>query len=169
MWRRLVTALVSGGRHCPPSVLPASEYRTRMEAYLGDDGDEADTPWGKRHVHRLADPGQPLTAPNFRYALVIRGFEGRRPAGRQNRNKGRKHKVMFTARVIRREGGGSVLRWLLWEADMPAGGGHHQQDGEEGEQRTIAASQWALALHYAAARGCLDCTKLLVDSSTGLT
>jgi ankyrin repeat protein len=47
----------------------------------------------------------------------------------------------------------NVLRWLLWEAEMPA---------------LERSSNGALALHYAAARGCLDCVKLLVESSTEL-
>jgi ankyrin repeat protein len=42
---------------------------------------------------------------------------------------------------------------LLWEAEMPA---------------LERSSSGALALHYAAARGCLDCVKLLVESSTEL-
>ncbi|CAG9812709.1 unnamed protein product [Phaedon cochleariae] len=47
----------------------------------------------------------------------------------------------------------NVLRWLLWEAEsrdeMPAleKGAHHNGT--------------TLALHYAAARGCLDCVRLL--------
>ncbi|XP_021918556.1 espin isoform X1 [Zootermopsis nevadensis] len=48
----------------------------------------------------------------------------------------------------------NVLRWLLWEAEMPA---------------LERSSNGALALHYAAARGCLDCVKLLVESSTELS
>lgn len=46
----------------------------------------------------------------------------------------------------------NVLRWMK-EADMPA------------LERTCNG---ALALHYAAARGCLDCVRLLVDASTDL-
>lgn len=53
----------------------------------------------------------------------------------------------------------NVLRWLLWEAesreDMPA-------------LEKVAANNTTLALHYAAARGCLDCVRLLVDSSPEL-
>ncbi|KAK9883838.1 hypothetical protein WA026_002035 [Henosepilachna vigintioctopunctata] len=52
----------------------------------------------------------------------------------------------------------NVLRWLLWEGqsrtDMPA--------------LERASSSTTLALHYAAARGCLDCVKLLVDSTPDL-
>lgn len=47
----------------------------------------------------------------------------------------------------------NVLRWLLWEAEMPA---------------LERSNNGALALHYAAARGCLDCVKLLVESSSEL-
>ncbi|GLH11850.1 Palmitoyltransferase Hip14, partial [Gryllus bimaculatus] len=47
-----------------------------------------------------------------------------------------------------------VLRWLLWEAEMPA---------------LERSANGALALHYAAARGCLDCVKLLVESSAELS
>jgi len=53
----------------------------------------------------------------------------------------------------RRYGRLNVLRWLLWEAEMPA---------------LERSNNGALALHYAAARGCLDCVKLLVESSTEL-
>lgn len=55
--------------------------------------------------------------------------------------------------VCYRYGRLNVLRWLLWEAEMPA---------------LERSSNGALALHYAAARGCLDCVKLLVESSTEL-
>ncbi|CAH1161223.1 unnamed protein product [Phyllotreta striolata] len=54
----------------------------------------------------------------------------------------------------------NVLRWLLWEAesreDMPA-------------LEKAGANNTTLALHYAAARGCLDCVRLLVDSSPELS
>ncbi|XP_065339986.1 espin isoform X2 [Cloeon dipterum] len=49
-----------------------------------------------------------------------------------------------------RNGRVHVLRWLLWETKMPA------------LERT---SNGALALHYAAARGCLDCVKILLATS----
>ncbi|XP_049799984.1 uncharacterized protein LOC126235303 [Schistocerca nitens] len=48
----------------------------------------------------------------------------------------------------------NVLRWLLWEAEMPA---------------LERSANGALALHYAAARGCLDCVRLLVESSNELS
>ena len=47
----------------------------------------------------------------------------------------------------------NVLKWLLWEAEMPA---------------LDRSNNGALALHYAAARGCLDCVKLLVESAQEL-
>lgn len=59
----------------------------------------------------------------------------------------------FIVRLFGRYGRLNVLRWLLWEAEMPA---------------LERSSNGALALHYAAARGCLDCVKLLVESSTEL-
>jgi ankyrin repeat protein len=46
----------------------------------------------------------------------------------------------------------NVLRWLLLEENMPSA--DRNPNG-------------ALALHYAAARGCLDCVQLLVQSNTG--
>ncbi|XP_044739006.1 espin [Chrysoperla carnea] len=49
----------------------------------------------------------------------------------------------------------NIVRWLLWEAEMPA------------LERSVSNS--ALALHYAAARGCLDCVRLLVDASPELS
>lgn len=56
-----------------------------------------------------------------------------------------------------RHGRLNVLRWLLWEAqvrtEMPA---------------LDKGSNTTLALHYAAARGCLDCVRLLVDTTPDL-
>ncbi|KAL1465000.1 hypothetical protein WDU94_004598 [Cyamophila willieti] len=48
-----------------------------------------------------------------------------------------------------------VARWLLWNsaAEMPA---------------LERSTSGALALHYASARGCLDCVKLLVETSLEL-
>lgn len=51
----------------------------------------------------------------------------------------------------------NVLHWLLWEA--------RNKSGMPALER---ASNTTLALHYAAARGCLDCVRLLVDSSPEL-
>ncbi|XP_050423742.1 espin isoform X1 [Adelges cooleyi] len=45
----------------------------------------------------------------------------------------------------------NVVRWLLWEADMPV---------------LEKSNNGALALHYASARGCLDCVKLLCKSTS---
>ncbi|XP_066140535.1 espin [Euwallacea fornicatus] len=74
----------------------------------------------------------------------------------------------------------NVLRWLLWEAEskegstvascgaMPAlekGGASPVGDSHHGAPNGNAT----LALHYAAARGCLDCVRLLVDSSAELS
>ena len=50
---------------------------------------------------------------------------------------------------MRRYGRKSVVRWLLKEAQMPA---------------LDKTNVGALALHYASAKGCLDCVQLLVDS-----
>ncbi|XP_050297734.1 espin isoform X2 [Anthonomus grandis grandis] len=80
-----------------------------------------------------------------------------------------------------RHGRLNVLRWLLWEADstregstigsgtctMPA----LQKGGssDAAESHGVPNGNATLALHYAAARGCLDCVRLLVDSSTDLS
>ncbi|KAK8403683.1 hypothetical protein O3P69_000049 [Scylla paramamosain] len=58
--------------------------------------------------------------------------------------------VCLNLRQERRYGRLNVLRWLLLDAGMP------------GVDRTQGG---ALALHYAAARGCLECVKLLVETS----
>ncbi|KAI5749725.1 hypothetical protein M8J76_009641 [Diaphorina citri] len=54
-----------------------------------------------------------------------------------------------------RNGRAHVVRWLLWNSapDMPA---------------LERSTSGALALHYASARGCLDCVKLLVETSLEL-
>lgn len=54
----------------------------------------------------------------------------------------------------------NVLRWLLWEAEYR--GGNNMPALER------ATTNTTLALHYAAARGCLDCVRLLVDSTPDL-
>lgn len=51
----------------------------------------------------------------------------------------------------------NVLRWLLWEAES-----------RENMPALEKVANTTLALHYAAARGCLDCVRLLVDSTTEL-
>uniref|UniRef100_A0A8D8QQ03 Espin n=1 Tax=Cacopsylla melanoneura TaxID=428564 RepID=A0A8D8QQ03_9HEMI len=55
-----------------------------------------------------------------------------------------------------RNGRVHVARWLLWNsaAEMPA---------------LERSTSGALALHYASARGCLDCVKLLVETSLDLS
>ncbi|KAI5754542.1 hypothetical protein M8J77_009374 [Diaphorina citri] len=55
-----------------------------------------------------------------------------------------------------RNGRAHVVRWLLWNSapDMPA---------------LERSTSGALALHYASARGCLDCVKLLVETSLELS
>ncbi|XP_074032071.1 espin protein forked isoform X2 [Leptinotarsa decemlineata] len=68
--------------------------------------------------------------------------------------------VLTLTEMFSKYGRLNVLRWLLWEAesreDMPA-------------LDKAAANNATLALHYAAARGCLDCVRLLVDSSPELS
>ncbi|XP_008197099.2 ankycorbin isoform X1 [Tribolium castaneum] len=59
-----------------------------------------------------------------------------------------------------RHGRLNVLRWLLWEAEFRAGSNMPALE---------RATNTTLALHYAAARGCLDCVRLLVDSTPDLS
>lgn len=59
----------------------------------------------------------------------------------------------LTFPLVHSYGRRSVVRWLVKEAKMPA------------LDRTKVG---ALALHYAAARGCLECVKILVESSPEL-
>ena len=54
-----------------------------------------------------------------------------------------------------------MLRWLLWESEF------RNSDNMPALERA-APNSTTLALHYAAARGCLDCVRLLVDSTPEL-